>query len=247
MKAPAFQWYVNDFLGSGKVASMSLEEVGGYTILLNYDWNEGGLPDELAPFPRWLKVGLGRAQRVWDAVRPNFVLRDGRWYNPRLEKERAKQKAWREKSARGGHASVEAKRNHPSTTLQPPLEPSLNTPSPSSTPVTTTAGYPPDFDLLWKAYPKRHGGSNKAGSYRCYLGHLKAGVAYDVMLEGVKRYALKCIADGSVGTRFVKDCKTFLGPDKYFLDDHEVGPAGTDGVLPISRTQDLKRRGYDVA
>lgn len=97
MKAPAFQWYVNDFLGSGKVAAMSLEEVGAYTLLLNYDWNEVGLPDELAPFSRWLKVSPKKAAALWEAVKPNFALRDGRWYNPRLEKERAKQEENRRK------------------------------------------------------------------------------------------------------------------------------------------------------
>lgn len=98
--------------------------------------------------------------------------------------------------------------------------------------------YSADFELLWKAYPKRHGGSNKAGSYSRYLAHLKKGVSFDVMFEGVKRYALFCIADGSVGTKYVKDCETFLGPRKCFLDEHEIGqPVKPAGVLPISKEE----------
>lgn len=109
--------------------------------------------------------------------------------------------------------------------------------------------YSPDFELLWKAYPKRHGGSNKAGSYRCFLGHLKNGVAFDVMFEGVKRYALFCIADGSVGTRFVKDCKTFLGRDRCFLDEYAIGgPPKPSGVISISKAErdaeQFRKRGY---
>jgi uncharacterized protein YdaU (DUF1376 family) len=87
---------------------MSLEEVGAYTLLLNYDWNEVGLPEELAPFPRWLKVSPRKAQALWDAVRANFALRDGRWYNPRLERERAKQEA-----NRAVRSAAAAKRWHP--------------------------------------------------------------------------------------------------------------------------------------
>lgn len=103
-KSPAFQWYVNDFLGSGRVRAMSLDEVGAYTLLLNYDWNEVGLPDELAPFSKWLGVTPRKASALWDAVRPNFTLREGRWYNPRLEKERAKQEEnRRKKSAAATH------------------------------------------------------------------------------------------------------------------------------------------------
>ena len=78
---------------------MSLEEVGAYTLLLNYDWNEVGLPAELAPFSKWLGVSPRRAQGLWDAVQSNFALREGRWYNPRLEKERAKQEENRRKKA----------------------------------------------------------------------------------------------------------------------------------------------------
>lgn len=108
--------------------------------------------------------------------------------------------------------------------------------------------YTADFELLWKAYPKRHGGSNKAGSYTRFLGHLKNGVAFDIMFEGVKRYALLCISDGSVGTKYVKDCETFLGPKKCFLDEHTIGFADTSGVLPLDKAArdaaQFKKRGY---
>lgn len=109
--------------------------------------------------------------------------------------------------------------------------------------------YSADFELLWKAYPKRHGGSNKAGAYSNYNGHLKKGVSFDIMFEGVKRYALFCIADGSVGTKYVKDCQTFLGPRKCFLDEHAIGsPPKPTGVLPISKAErdaeQFRKRGY---
>lgn len=108
--------------------------------------------------------------------------------------------------------------------------------------------YSADFELLWKAYPRREGGSNKAGAFRCYLNHLKHGVSFEVMFEGVKRYAAKCLHDGTVGTRFVKDCKTFLGPDKHFLDEHSVEPklvgVGNEG---IPTEEEFRRMGIKLA
>lgn len=145
-------------------------------------------------------------------------------------------------------------------------QPNDDTPSPSPSPVTTTTspngdvgterptkGYPPEFELLWHAYPRRFPYSNKAGAFRGYRSHLKAGVAYDVMLEGVKKYAAAMIADGKVGTRFVLDAKTFFGPDKHFLNDYADAPPDTNaaaklwaemqrtGILLDSTTADWQR------
>ena len=41
-KSPAFQFYPDDFLGSGKVGTMTTDEVGAYTLLLCLEWNETG-------------------------------------------------------------------------------------------------------------------------------------------------------------------------------------------------------------
>src|SRR6185312_11765498 len=56
VKSPAFQFYPNDFLGSGSVAAMTLEEIGAYVLLLCYEWNEGGLPDDLDRLARYCHV-----------------------------------------------------------------------------------------------------------------------------------------------------------------------------------------------
>lgn len=96
-KSPAFQMYPNDFLGSGKVAAMDLEQTGAYTLLLCYDWNEGGLPNDFKILARWIRVSERRFEKLWKHIKSNFELKGGRWYNPRLERERAKQAANREK------------------------------------------------------------------------------------------------------------------------------------------------------
>lgn len=126
---------------------MTLSEVGAYAILLCYDWQEGGLPDDEKILARWLRLSPKQFKRVWEVVRPNFVLHDGRWWNLRLEKERIKQAEWRAKSSRGGKAGAEARWHgggHPVVMedLSPPplpnVSPNDDTSSSSSISLTTT-------------------------------------------------------------------------------------------------------------
>lgn len=108
--SPAFQFYPDDFLGSSKVAVMSAEEVGIYLLLLCYDWNETGIewaPEDLA---RYCRTTEERFMTAWEKrLKRCFVERDGRWWNPRLEREREKQSAWKKKCAAGA-AVTNAKR-----------------------------------------------------------------------------------------------------------------------------------------
>jgi uncharacterized protein YdaU (DUF1376 family) len=131
-QSPAFQFYPNDFTGSGKVGTMTTEEVGMYVLLLCLDWNETGFEYDEKRLSRWCRVTPAKFRRDWAAVSECFVERDGRLYNPRLEAERIKQAEWREKSRRGGVASGQARAKGGSTTPEPPPQPKGNTPSPSS-------------------------------------------------------------------------------------------------------------------
>ena len=257
MKSPAFQFYPGDFLSDLNVIVMSGAEVGAYALLMSVCWIENGFPNDMDDMAHVAKMDPNAFAESWSKrLSRCFLLReDGKWDHPRLQAERVKQQAFSQKmseaGARGGRghkAKVKPAQRVGEAEALGTQRVGNALQSPSSSP-SSNNNYTADFDLLWKAYPKRHGGSNKVGSYRCFLGHLKAGVAYDVMLEGVKRYALKCLADASVGTKYVKDCKTFLGPDKYFLDDHDIGPGGGgEGVLPISReakaAKQFLQRGY---
>jgi uncharacterized protein YdaU (DUF1376 family) len=137
VKSPAFQFYPDDFLGSGKVGTMTVDEVGAYTLLLCLDWNEGGFAFDEEELARWCRVSRQKFRKMWVRISRCFDAHDGRMFNARLQKEREKQAEWREKSAKGGRASAQAKAKGGSTTLEPPSSPNGNTPSPSPTPVTT--------------------------------------------------------------------------------------------------------------
>jgi uncharacterized protein YdaU (DUF1376 family) len=138
VRSPAFQFYVNDFLGSPTVAMMSTEEVGCYVLLLLLDWQEGGFVHDTKRLAKWCRVPLGRFERAWQILGECFEARDGRLWNPRLEKERTKQSIWRAKSSAGGKKGMDSRwhgDNHPyKDVITKPL-PTDNTPFPSPTPL----------------------------------------------------------------------------------------------------------------
>ena len=101
---PSFQFYPQDFLSDLNVQSMTDVEVGRYIKLLCHCWIEDGLKIKGGSplVDEWLKQG--------PSVARCFIKKDGKYRNPRLDRERQKQITWREKSSIGGHKSAEKKR-----------------------------------------------------------------------------------------------------------------------------------------
>jgi hypothetical protein len=240
---------------------MTLEDRGAYITLLADSWDEDGLPADLSEVAALLGLKDRPAQfkRIWERIGPAFELTDGKYRNPRQEREREKQKEFsdrqRQRVNKRWEKDTDEIPRYECGNTGPQYSPS---PSPTSSPLPTAEGvgkpkgYPPEFELLWNTYPRRFPASNKAGAFRGYRSHLKAGVAYDVMLEGVKKYAAAMIADGKVGTRYVLDAKTFFGPDKHFLNEYSDAPPDNaaaklwgemqrTGILLDSTTADWQR------
>lgn len=89
MKAPAFQFYANDFLGG--TAFMTAEEVGAYIRLLCYSWDKGAIPND----DRILQRLAGCSTDALVAVRQKFAPDSTGWLvNARLENVRDKQRAY---------------------------------------------------------------------------------------------------------------------------------------------------------
>lgn len=184
-KSPAFQFYPDDFLGSGKVGMMTAQEVGIYILLLCLDWNDGGFALDRTRLARWCKTDEETFTASWTIVGRCFDQHEGRWYNERLQNERDKQAKWREKSRNGGLKSGRIRSypsnhpmNHLATTVQPPYEPFANTPTPTPTPTllttTATATHADQFE--------------DAGQQTAYLELRKAanlGVSFDAGLIAV--------------------------------------------------------------
>jgi uncharacterized protein YdaU (DUF1376 family) len=126
MKAPAFQFYADDFIGGTVV--FSAEDVGAYMRLLCYQWGNGAIPDRKELVDRIAGCVVG----------PDVMAKfpDGR--NARMEREREKQAEYRAQQSAKGKASAQARFNRGSTVVQPSGEPEgqpkVNSPSPSPSP-----------------------------------------------------------------------------------------------------------------
>lgn len=108
--SPAFQFYAAEYLADENVALMTLEEEGAYIRALAYCWREGSIPADYELLSRLLKGGSTNILRVVVKCFNQHPTEPGRLVHGRLEKEREKQKKWREKSKNGGLKSGESRR-----------------------------------------------------------------------------------------------------------------------------------------
>jgi uncharacterized protein YdaU (DUF1376 family) len=131
-KSPCFQFYAAEYLADENVALMTLEEEGAYIRALAYCWREGSIPADPARLSLLLKGASNQTVRVVQERFNQHPTMIDRLVHQRLEQEREKQRAWREKSAEGGKKSgkvrsINSLQNEPpfkngSTTLEPPNE-----------------------------------------------------------------------------------------------------------------------------
>lgn len=76
----------------------------------------------------------------------------------------------------------------------------------------------PDWWLDFKlAYPNRAGDPNWRGAHKAANARISEGHDPRDFLDGAKRYARFCEGTGKLGTEFVQQASTFLGPRKPFL------------------------------
>lgn len=100
-KSPAFQFYPGDFV-SGAPAFMRPLETHVYVWLLCLEWSRNGFEFDEADLASWCRIPVGQFRQAWAKVSASFVLRDGRYFNPRLDSEREKQQRYSERMAENG-------------------------------------------------------------------------------------------------------------------------------------------------
>lgn len=84
--------YPRDFLSSNSVDAMTTEEVGAYLLLMMRSWSEtppATLPTDDAILARMARMTPARWAKAKSKVLKPWHIRDGRWVQPRLEKEHA--------------------------------------------------------------------------------------------------------------------------------------------------------------
>ncbi|HKS76809.1 MAG TPA: replication protein [Terriglobales bacterium] len=76
----------------------------------------------------------------------------------------------------------------------------------------------PEFEEVWRLYPKRDGGNSKADALKAWNARVKAGVAPSEMLAGLKRYIAYLERKGDIGTPYVKQAVTFFGKSAHYAE-----------------------------
>ena len=140
-KAPAFQFYADDFLAG--TLEMSQEEVGQFIRLLCHQWNRGSIPVETEKQQRL----TGGCVSV-DVLAKFRLCEDGLLRNERLETVRSERDRFLQQQSEKGRKSAESRKlastavqpdtqpesNSGSTVVEIGLQPEVNSPSPSPTP-----------------------------------------------------------------------------------------------------------------
>ena len=144
-KSPAFQFYPADYLSDSNTIAFTAEQDGHYLRLLCLCWLEGSIPIDPRPL---LKGGATISDECLNPILRCFRLNRKKTalVHPRLDAERCKQIAWREKSSAGGKASALIKRtlnsdNGASRVVEPKVNTmSLSSSSSSSSNLKSTQG-----------------------------------------------------------------------------------------------------------
>ncbi len=95
MKAPAYQMYAQDF--DMDTGSWDISEVGIYTRLLNHQWVNGSIPNDIERLCKIARCTKKRFTLGWTIIEKKFVRNvDGNLINLRLEIVRDKQRKYSE-------------------------------------------------------------------------------------------------------------------------------------------------------
>lgn len=120
-KAPAFQFFPRDFLASPKVDRMAMTERGAYITLLSRCWMDNGLPMDMGELAYFCRMKPSQFERLWTngQLGKCFHERAGKFHNERLDAERKKQTANRQRQSDNAKAGWQKRGN---ATSMPPHE-----------------------------------------------------------------------------------------------------------------------------
>ena len=102
MRAPAYQMYAAEWLADEQVTLLSIAAEGVYIRLLNFCWREGSIPSNpahLAPLCKYTDVKVIKEAVALFTKSPG---QPGRLIHKRLEEEREKQQAFKDKQVING-------------------------------------------------------------------------------------------------------------------------------------------------
>jgi hypothetical protein len=101
------------------------------------------------------------------------------------------------------------------------------------------------MEQLRAIYPKRTGGQGWGALPRLVHRALAAGATWPQLLAGAASYARYCSREGLIGTGYVKQVRTFFGPDNWWQESYEeeAKPKLPQELALERRWDSLKQRG----
>jgi hypothetical protein len=78
------------------------------------------------------------------------------------------------------------------------------------------------FDDFWKRYPKRSGGNSRKDAEKAWNARIRAQVDPVEILAGLDRYVAYLVAADKIGSEFVKQASTFLGPSHHWEESFDT-------------------------
>jgi len=120
-KDPAYPMYAQDF--DMDTAAWGTDEIGIYVRLLNYEWVNGSIPDDIQRIAKIVRVSPRKLQKSWEIISKKFAKNgDNNLQNRRMEEEREKRLNYIESQREKGILSAK-KRWGGVTTVKPGLQP----------------------------------------------------------------------------------------------------------------------------
>ena len=170
-KDPAYPMYAQDF--DMDTAAWGIDEIGIYVRLLNYEWINGHIPNDLARIAKIVRISPRKLQKSWEIISKKFSQNGtDNLQNKRMEEERVKRlkyiKLQRESGKKGAYKRWKKDSNPNGDPIGKPngenmaLQSSLSLKKESN----KEKKYTEDFESFWKAYPLKRGG--KEHVYKCW-------------------------------------------------------------------------------
>ena len=147
------------------------------------------------------------------------------------------------------HSHSQKKEKDPSA--DPPTKSRTNSPAKSRPDARPP---PPEWEHLKSLYPERAGAQPWTRALRATNARIKEGATWEELIDGVSRYAVYCRETGKVGTEFVMQAATFLGPECHFRQPWQPPPTESeqrlrDNIAAAERAMEVlaERDGLEVS
>ena len=218
---PSFSFYPQDFIADFNVINMSMEERGIYITLLCNCWIEDGLPAEDSdPMASLFKS---------DKVAKCFIKKNGRFRNPRLDKERQKQLIFHKSQQAAGLRGAAKRWGRHSKPIATPMG------SDSSSSSSSSSIKEEEFSAFWDRYPRK---TEKKVALKAYTQAIKAGATPDELLAAVNGYRVEIDRLGT-GEKYIKHASTFLHEDRW--RDYLPKPKMTAAEFKAQQDAEMKK------